>query len=213
MRNDAAHALRVVDEPPRDAAELHAVGEAASEHDSRRFGRPSPEATMALRHFERLVDGSAAADLDRDKATPESFTREPRRSARQSDAPRVARRRSGPVAAAPAADLDFDAIAAALEVAEPVREREVAAPVQPKPKPQPVNAPGRAYGSHRRGESPASGHQSGRRTVQITGQAQAPRRPSQTSAAITARPDRVALWAFMFAMFLVVMAIATAHGA
>jgi hypothetical protein len=28
---------------------------------------------------------------------------------------------------------------------------------------------------------------------------------------MVARPDRTALWAFLFALFLVVMAIATAH--
>jgi hypothetical protein len=57
-----------------------------------------------------------------------------------------------------------------------------------------------------------AGAQPGRRTVQITGQVQAPRRRSQTQAAFVARPDRTALWAFLLAMFLVLMAIATAHG-
>ena len=79
------------------------------------------------------------------------------------------------------------------------------------------SAPGRAYGSHRRADSIAeaaaiAGYQPGRRTVAITGQAQAPRRRSQTASAITARPDRTALWAFLFALFLLVMAVATAHG-
>ena len=83
----------------------------------------------------------------------------------------------------------------------PRRERE--------PAPAPRNAPGRAYGSHRRGDT-AVGYQPGRRTVEITGQAAAPRRRSQTQAAFVARPDRTALWAFLLALFLVVMAVATA---
>jgi hypothetical protein len=88
--------------------------------------------------------------------------------------------------------------------------RERPAP-RPAPEPKRTTAPGRAYGSHRRVEG-ASGPQPGRRTVQITGQVQAPRRRSQTQAAFVARPDRTALWAFLFAMFLVLMAVATAHG-
>ena len=77
---------------------------------------------------------------------------------------------------------------------------------------QPRPAPGRSYGSHRRGEAPVAGYQPGRRTVAITGQVQQPRRRSTTAAAMVARPDRTALWAFLFALFLVVMAVATAHG-
>jgi hypothetical protein len=53
----------------------------------------------------------------------------------------------------------------------------------------------------------------GRRTIQITGQATPPRRRSTTSTAIVARPDRVAMWAFALALFLVLMAVATAHAA
>ncbi len=86
--------------------------------------------------------------------------------------------------------------------ATPVRER-------------PVGAPGRAYGTHRRApEAPSHvrGAQPGRRTVEITGHVQAPRRRSQTRTALVARPDRTAQWAFLFALFLVVMAILTAHG-
>jgi hypothetical protein len=84
----------------------------------------------------------------------------------------------------------------------PVRER-------------PATAPGRAYGTHRRTPAPAAharGAQPGRRTVEITGHVQAPRRRSPTHAAFVARPDRTAQWAFLFALFLLVMAIATAHG-
>jgi hypothetical protein len=76
-----------------------------------------------------------------------------------------------------------------------------------------ASAPGRAYGTHRRADiSHVTGAQPGRRTVEIRGQAQAPRRRSQTQAAFVARPDRTAQWAFLFALFLLVMAIATAHG-
>src|SRR4051812_22447144 len=53
----------------------------------------------------------------------------------------------------------------------------------------------------------------GRRTVQITGQAAPPRRRSTTSTAIIARPDRTVMWAFLLALFLVLMAVATAHAA
>jgi hypothetical protein len=210
MRDDAARALRVDDEPPRDSAELHQVATVLdSDGASRRFGRPSPEATMALRHFERLVDGSAADEMERSDS--QRLTREPgadadhapRRTRRDTAQSRPARRRSGPAAPAASGELDFDAIAAALTVAdaepvrepEPARDAESTAPMRP-----PLNAPGRSYGSRPR------------RTVQITGQAQAPRRrPEPITAAFTARPDRIALWAFMLAMFLVVMAIATAH--
>jgi hypothetical protein len=80
---------------------------------------------------------------------------------------------------------------------------------------RPATAPGRAYGTHRRADAPVShvrGAQPGRRTVEITGQAAAPRRRSSTQAAFAARPDRTAQWAFMFALFLLVMALVTAHG-
>jgi len=79
---------------------------------------------------------------------------------------------------------------------------------------RPASAPGRAYGTHRRADAPVrvAGAQPGRRTVEIRGQVQAPRRRSQTQAAFVARPDRTAQWAFLFALFLLVMALATAHG-
>jgi hypothetical protein len=101
-----------------------------------------------------------------------------------------------------------EAAAVALQepAAEPRRE-----PVR-----LPRTAPGRSYGAHRR-EDPytpsrrISGPQPGRRTIEITGQVQAPRRRSQTSAAFVARPDRAALWAFLLALFMVLMAVATAH--
>jgi hypothetical protein len=76
----------------------------------------------------------------------------------------------------------------------------------------------RAYGSR---EAPVGGPAAlrlssgvpGRRTVQITGQAAPPRRRSTTSAAFVARPDRTAMWAFVLALFLVLMAVATAQAA
>jgi hypothetical protein len=100
--------------------------------------------------------------------------------------------------------------ATALEEAPAERPRETVS--------LPRTAPGRSYGAHRRGEGYqpvnryVAGRQPGRRTVEITGQVQAPRRRSQTSAAFVARPDRTALWAFLLALFLVAMALATAHG-
>jgi hypothetical protein len=73
----------------------------------------------------------------------------------------------------------------------------------------------RAYGSRQHSTagpmlSSASGVP-GRRTIQITGQAAPPRRRSTTSTALVARPDRTAMWAFLLALFLVLMAVATAH--
>jgi len=86
----------------------------------------------------------------------------------------------------------------------PVRRRE------PRP---------RAYGNRESGAvgGPAalrlSSGVAGRRTIQITGQAAPPRRRSTTSAAFVARPDRTAMWAFLLALLLVLMAVATAHAA
>ena len=53
----------------------------------------------------------------------------------------------------------------------------------------------------------------GRRTIQITGQAAPPRRRPTTTTAFVARPDRAAMYAFILALFLVLMAVATAHAA
>ena len=56
--------------------------------------------------------------------------------------------------------------------------------------------------------------ENGRRTVKITGQPMPPRRrPSPTQSQIQARPDRIALWAFLLGLFLVFMAVATANAA
>jgi len=53
-----------------------------------------------------------------------------------------------------------------------------------------------------------------RRTVVITGQTVPPRRRrSPTQQQIVARPDRVALWAFLLGLFLVLVAAATANAA
>jgi hypothetical protein len=56
--------------------------------------------------------------------------------------------------------------------------------------------------------------ENGRRTVRITGHPVPPRRrrsPAQSH--IEARPDRIALWAFLLGLFLVFMAVATANAA
>jgi hypothetical protein len=75
----------------------------------------------------------------------------------------------------------------------------------------------RAYGTRQGGGTGAVTSTSmgvpGRRTIQITGQAAPPRRRSTTATAFVARPDRTAMWAFLLALFLVLMAVATAHAA
>jgi hypothetical protein len=54
----------------------------------------------------------------------------------------------------------------------------------------------------------------GRRTIRITGQPVPPRRRrSAAHEQIVARPDRIALWAFLLGLFLVFMAVATANAA
>jgi hypothetical protein len=52
-----------------------------------------------------------------------------------------------------------------------------------------------------------------RRTITITGQVVPPRRRSATQQQLEARPDRVALWAFLLGIFLVLVAAATANAA
>jgi hypothetical protein len=60
-------------------------------------------------------------------------------------------------------------------------------------------------------ERPETGE---RRTVTITGHPVPPRRrPSPKQQQIAARPDRVALWAFLLGLFLVLVAAATANAA
>ena len=56
--------------------------------------------------------------------------------------------------------------------------------------------------------------ENGRRTITITGHPVPPRRrPSPAQSHIQARPDRIALWAFLLGLFLVFMAVATANAA
>ena len=53
-----------------------------------------------------------------------------------------------------------------------------------------------------------------RRTVVITGQPMPPRRrPPVAAQQIQARPDRIALYAFLLSLFLVFVAVATANAA
>jgi hypothetical protein len=53
-----------------------------------------------------------------------------------------------------------------------------------------------------------------RRTVTITGQAASrPRRRSAAQQQLVAQPDRIALWAFLLGLFMVVVAAATANAA
>jgi hypothetical protein len=52
-----------------------------------------------------------------------------------------------------------------------------------------------------------------RRTIQIRGQATPPRRrPSPTVSRMSARPDRIAMYAVLLGIVLILMAIVTAHG-
>lgn len=62
-------------------------------------------------------------------------------------------------------------------------------------------------------EPPPRDPVTGRRTVKIKGQPTAPRRRSPAAAQISARPDRVAMWAVMLGLFLVFMAVVTASPA
>jgi hypothetical protein len=56
--------------------------------------------------------------------------------------------------------------------------------------------------------------QAERRTIVITGQPTPPRRRrSAAQEQLVARPDRVALWAFLLGLFLVLVAAATANAA
>jgi hypothetical protein len=211
MRDDAARALRVDDEVPRHRTELRSVATLLDEPETEprpRGGGPSPEATMALRHFERLAEADPIRFGDDSPSRARRFARDdetgpvrrPERSAR----------RGGDVASMNVAELVESSTGQGQAAAAPAAELPAVEPVR-----GPRNAPGRTYGSHFRGDGAltqrVAGYQAGRRTVEITGHVQAPRRPSQTSAALMSRPDRVALWAFMLALFLVLMAVATAQ--
>jgi hypothetical protein len=217
MRDDAARALRVDDEMPREAAGLQSVATLAPDDDfetARRFDRgPSPEATMALRHFERLVDASGAGyDAPPPRVAGDDADRRFRRG-EVTDGAESRRPRGAETRPSRGTERPAPAVAAAVALEDPVELE--AEPVREEAIRAPRSAPGRSYGSHRRSDglvTPRSGYQPGRRTVEIRGQIEPRRRPSTTTAALVARPDRVALWAFMLAMFLVLMAIATAQG-
>src|SRR3954447_17176274 len=102
-----------------------------------------------------------------------------------------------------------------------VGEEPVARRREPRPRAYGTGRSSRASGSSARAMTAGSTRLAtrsaagvpGRRTVQITGQAAPPRRRSTTSTALVARPDRTAMWAFVLALFLVLMAVATAHAA
>jgi len=56
--------------------------------------------------------------------------------------------------------------------------------------------------------------ENGRRAVTITGHPVPPRRRAPVARShVQARPDRIALWAFLLGLFLVFMAVATANAA
>src|SRR3954447_10603138 len=91
---------------------------------------------------------------------------------------------------------------------------------EPRPRAYGSRQSGSGMGTATRLSAASSAGIPGRRTVQITrpaaqtpGQAAPPRRRSTTSTALVARPDRTAMWAFVLALFLVLMAVATAHAA
>src|SRR3954451_10483851 len=96
-------------------------------------------------------------------------------------------------------------------------------PVETEPEPRRREPRPRAYGNREYSRSRPSESRPtiamtsahgvpGRRTIEITGQAAPPRRRPTTSTALVARPDRAAMYAFILALFLVLMALATAHG-
>jgi hypothetical protein len=63
-------------------------------------------------------------------------------------------------------------------------------------------------------EAPRRDPVTGRRTVTITGQRAAPpRRRPDTAGRVGPRPDRIAMWAFLMGLFLVLVATATADAA
>ena len=93
--------------------------------------------------------------------------------------------------------------------AEPVRERSARAePARDFAGHERVPAP-RSYGS-RRGQAEVRVEPAPpRRTVTITGQPTRRRSPALTR--VAAEPDRMALWAVMLGVFLVLVALASAH--
>jgi hypothetical protein len=106
------------------------------------------------------------------------------------------------------ADLDFSVHA------EPPAEEEPAPAPEPAPaaryemrrptRPRAVESPQR--------NRPVSGVE-GRRTIEITGQAAPPRRHATPGSAFVARPDRIMLYGFLLGIFMILMAVSTAHAA
>ncbi len=77
-----------------------------------------------------------------------------------------------------------------------------------------VPVPLRPVGRFERSTQAKTASPPSRRTVVITGQPVAPRRRrSQAQEQLTARPDRVALWAFLLGLFMALVAAATASAA
>ena len=116
---------------------------------------------------------------------------------------------------------------AALDLLEvhppPPRTADPEAPGEDRERRGPLRAPAARYDMRRQTTSrpravaspernrPVAGVE-GRGTIEITGQAAQPRRRAVTpSATVAARPDRVALWGVLLGLFLILIAISTAH--
>lgn len=98
-------------------------------------------------------------------------------------------------------ELSFDAEPVADEAPAPAARYEMRRPTRPRA----VESPERSR--------PVSGIE-GRRTIEITGQAAAsPRRHITPSQTIAARPDRIMLYGVLLGLFLILMAVSTAHAA
>jgi hypothetical protein len=92
----------------------------------------------------------------------------------------------------------------------------------PEAEPERVRAPAARYEMRRPSRPravesaernrPVSGVE-GRRTIEISGQAAPARRHVTPSTTVAARPDRVALWGVLLGVFLILMAVSTAHAA
>jgi hypothetical protein len=101
-------------------------------------------------------------------------------------------------------DVPFETEPVADEVPEPEPVRAARYEMRRPTRPRAVESPERGR--------PVSGIE-GRRTIEITGQAASPRRHITPSSTVAARPDRVALWGFLLGIFLILMAVSTAHAA
>lgn len=87
-------------------------------------------------------------------------------------------------------------------VAEPIPLRPSASSTAPGP---------RRFERHTEVPAPAAVPAAERRTITITGQPTPARRRRSVVEAQMAQPDRIALWAFLLGLFLVVVAAGTAH--